>query len=296
MNIPVALCKIINRAFPLPVHPFNLRNAGVKTYAEWQYEKGADTIQFFLEKYTIAGMLSGKTILDIGCGAGGKSLYYAASGASFVFGADIIPEYKEEALALAAKKGLIDRFSFILADAAALPLEDESIDVIIMNDAMEHVASPRKVLSECARVLKSEGRVFINFPPYYHPYGAHLSDLIGIPWAHLLFSRKTLASTYRELAASLPDGSRRMALRFTDRPDKNSDGSDKNTNISGSLQMTYINGMTVRHFDEILRQQTAFITEYRKNVPLRSFLLLPSRLPLLKEALTKMAVAILKKP
>ncbi len=295
MNIPVTLCKIINRAFPLPVHPFNLRNAGISTYAEWQYEKGADTIQFFLEKYTVTGMLSGKTVLDIGCGAGGKSLYYAASGASFVFGVDMIPEYKEEALALAAKKGLIERFSFILADAAALPLEDESIDVIIMNDAMEHVASPRKVLSECARVLKPGGHVFINFPPYFHPFGMHLSDLIGIPWVHLLFGRKTLACVYRELAASLPDGSRRMALRFTEESDKDPDGSDKNTSIKGSLQMTYINGMTVKHFDEILRQQTAFIIEYRKNIPLRKFLFLPSRLPLLKEALTKMTVAVLKK-
>ena len=29
----------LNKLFPLPVHPFNLQNDGVKTYAMWQNEE-----------------------------------------------------------------------------------------------------------------------------------------------------------------------------------------------------------------------------------------------------------------
>ena len=36
----VKLLKALNKLFPLPVHPFNLQNDGVTTYAKWQYEKG----------------------------------------------------------------------------------------------------------------------------------------------------------------------------------------------------------------------------------------------------------------
>ena len=38
-----------NKLFPKPVHPFNLQNAGGKSYAEWQYEKGAETIKFYVQ-------------------------------------------------------------------------------------------------------------------------------------------------------------------------------------------------------------------------------------------------------
>ena len=38
--------KTINPLFPKQIHPFNLQNQNEKTYAEWQYEKGEDTIKF----------------------------------------------------------------------------------------------------------------------------------------------------------------------------------------------------------------------------------------------------------
>jgi len=46
-----ALLKSMNKLFPLPVHPFNLQKDGVKTYADWEFEKGLSTLQYFFRFY-----------------------------------------------------------------------------------------------------------------------------------------------------------------------------------------------------------------------------------------------------
>ena len=81
MRLSSKILKSINPLFPKQVHPFNLQNEGNKTYAEWQFEKGANTIAFYTQKYTPEEMFKDKYVLDMGCGAGGKSLYYASLGA-----------------------------------------------------------------------------------------------------------------------------------------------------------------------------------------------------------------------
>ena len=40
--------------------------------------------------------LTGRDVLDLGCGAGGKSLYYASLGAKMVVGVDIVSDYENE--------------------------------------------------------------------------------------------------------------------------------------------------------------------------------------------------------
>jgi len=210
MSWSVSLLRAVNRLFPLPQHPFNLQNDGVKTYAEWQFEKGRDTVAFYLQFASLEELFLDKQVLDIGCGAAGKTLFYASCGVEHITGMDIVAHYEEEANALAERLGYQDKFTFVLGDAAATPFADNSFDTIIMNDAMEHVDKPEAVLSECLRILRPHGRIYINFPPYDHPYGAHLSDAIGMPWVHRFFSEKTLIQGYKELVAHLPDGQSRV--------------------------------------------------------------------------------------
>ncbi|MEG1538013.1 MAG: class I SAM-dependent methyltransferase, partial [Clostridiales bacterium] len=173
MSISTYLIKGLNHIFPQVVHPFNLQNSGEQTYAEWQFAKGEDTIRLFLLQYSQEEMFLDKNVLDMGCGAAGKSLYYLKCGAKKVTGVDIVEHYRDEALALAEKLGLTDRFSFVVASAFALPFANQSFDTIIMNDFMEHVSNPTAALQEALRLLTPGGRIFINFPPYYHPFGAH---------------------------------------------------------------------------------------------------------------------------
>lgn len=277
----VKLLLAVNKLFKLPVHPFNLQNDGVKTYAMWQYEKGADTIAFYTKKYSTDEMFKGKRVLDVGCGAGGKTMYYASLGAERVTGIDVVAHYKEESEALAAQLGYSDKFTFFCTDAAATGFEDNSFDTIIMNDAMEHVDRPDAVLRECKRILRPGGRLFVNFPPYNHPYGAHLSDLIGMPWVHVFFSDKTLIGAYKELCKTVPDGDERIAFRISKRTD-------------GSEYFSYINKMSLKRFKQ-LRDNCGMRIEYYAEAPLRSIVKLFAKLPFFREFFVKMAVCVFVK-
>ena len=275
------LCMTVNKLFKLPVHPFNLNNEGKKTYAQWQYEKGIDTIKFYLKHNTVDEMFKDKVVLDIGCGAGGKTIYYASKGVKEITGIEILEKYRNEAENLAMNYNLQDKFKFVQGDASNMPFEDEIFDTIIMNDAMEHVDQPEMVLRECYRVLKKNGKLYLNFPPYNHPYGAHLSDAIGIPWVHVFFSEKTLINTYKELVKNLPDGAERIDFRIS----KNQDGRE---------YFSYINKMSIKRANNIL-QNSDFELEYYSEEPLRSFFKYPARMPFLKEYLVKMVVCVLRK-
>lgn len=270
----------LNSFFKPVVHPFNLNNDGIKTYARWQFEKGEDTIKNYLGYTDKNEMFKNKTVLDIGCGAGGKSLYYITQGASHVYGVDVVESYKEESEKLAADLNLSDKFTFICADAKKLPYPDNTFDTVIMNDAMEHVAEPEAVLKEVLRVLNKNGKLYVNFPPFNHPFGAHLSDAIYIPWVHMFFTEKTLIAAYKELVKDLPDGQERINFRISEK--------------DGKEYFSYINKMTIKRFKKIL-DKLDIQPVYYKEMPLRSFLSPLAKLPFFKEMFVKMAVCVIEK-
>jgi len=111
---------------------------------------------------------------------------------------------------------------------------------VILNDAFEHIPDSEKLLSECVRVLVPGGRVYVDFPPYGHLFGAHLSDAIGIPWVHVFFSDKTLIKAYKKLVSDLPDGARRIDLRIS-------------TAENGKEYFSYINKMTLKRAKSIIK-------------------------------------------
>lgn len=281
MNIRVRLLKALNRCFPAVAHPFNLQNDGSITYAQWQYRWGERTVACFAPQFTPADIFTGKTVLDMGCGAAGKSLYYLSIGASRVVGVDIVPHYREEAETFARELGFEDRFAFLLGDALHLPIPDGSFDVVIMNDFMEHIRSPEGAIREALRVLKSGGRIYLNFPPYYHPTGIHMSDVISIPWVHLIFSEQTLITAYKDLVRGLPDEAQRLNLRFS-------------TDETGRTYISYLNKMTIRKFHRLLKEEALKPLWYRE-IPLRRFLTPLARLPVVKEMFVKMCACVIEK-
>jgi len=276
----VKMVKCLNSVFPKQVHPFNMQEKGEKTYAMWQFEKGEDTIKFFRENYSAEEMFGDKDVLDFGCGAGGKSLYYASLGARKVTGLDVVESYKAESETLAEKLGLSDKFEFVLRDATKSGFADNSFDTIIMNDFMEHVSEPEKLLKEARRIIRPGGKIYINFPPYYHPFGAHLSDAVNMPWCHLFFSEKTLVDAYKDLVKNLPDGENRINFRIS-KDDK------------GREYFSYINKMTIKRFKKILREQN-ISPVYYKETELRKIFKPLAKLPLAKEVFVKMVTCVIQ--
>lgn len=280
-KISKMLIKFTNKIFPSVVHPFNLANDNKQTYAEWQFDKGADTVKCYKEKYTSDAMFKGKTVLDMGCGAAGKSLYYVSLGAKRVVGVDHVPYYEREAMNLAAKLGFASRFNFICASADDLPFPNNSFETIIMNDFMEHISEPESALLEALRLLTPDGSLYINFPPYYHPSGAHMSDVINLPWAHMFFSEKALVAAYKDLVKDLPDAKERINLRIQ-------------TDINGNDYIGYINKMTLKRFNKILKQKD-IKPAYYKEIPLRPYFMPLAKIPVVKEMFVKMAVCVINK-
>ncbi|HAR40228.1 MAG TPA: class I SAM-dependent methyltransferase, partial [Coprothermobacter sp.] len=223
-----------------------------------------------------------KTVLDIGCGAAGKTVFYATCGVKEIYGVDRVEKYKEQAERLANNKGVNGKFHFVIADAATLPFSENTFDTIIMNDFMEHASQPQEVLLECYRVLKPGGMLYVNSPPYYHPYGAHLSDLIGVPWVHVFFDEQTLINVYKDLAKGLPDAEDRIKLRFS-------------VDDTGKHYISYINKMTIKKFQQWINN-SPFKCVYYKEVPLRERLSFLAKWSLTKEYFVKMLVAVLNKP
>lgn len=271
----------LNRRFAPVSHPFNDEASGGMTYGEWEFSRGAAAVSCYEKRFPPEEMFSGRDVLDVGCGEGGKTLYFLSLGAKSVAGIDAVSDYREKAVALAERLGFSGGYSFVTGDATSLPFKDASFDAVTMNDFFEHVGSPEKALSEAMRVLRPGGRLYINFPPYYHPYGAHLSDAINIPWVHMLYGEKTLIGAYEALTEPLPDRERRLRLKIS-------------VSENGEKHISYINKMTLKKARKIIAA-SGIKPVYKRFIPLRRWLAPLSFLPGLREMLIKMAVYVFEK-
>ncbi len=63
---------------------------------------------------------------------------------------------------------------FIQGFGEKLPIDDESVDLILCHTVIEHVKDVEQVISEIARVIKSNGYLHIEAPNYVWPYEPHL--------------------------------------------------------------------------------------------------------------------------
>jgi SAM-dependent methyltransferase len=105
----------------------------------------------------------GETILDLGCGAGIDSVLAArrTGPTGRVIALDFLPEMLERTSEAAAEAGL-DNIETLNAEMEAIPLSDESVDHIISNGVINLSARKRRVLAECARVLRPRGKLSLS--------------------------------------------------------------------------------------------------------------------------------------
>jgi SAM-dependent methyltransferase len=105
----------------------------------------------------------GETILDLGCGAGIDSVLAArrAGPTGRVLALDFLPEMLEKTSAAAAEAGL-DTIATVEAEMEAIPLADGSVDHVVSNGVINLSARKRRVLAECARVLRPAGKLSLS--------------------------------------------------------------------------------------------------------------------------------------
>lgn len=111
-------------------------------------------------RYAFAACLvADRVVLDAACGEGYGSHLLSAS-ARHVTGIDIDPEAVEHA----RKRYGSDRLAFECASCLALPLADDSVDVVVSFETLEHLAEHDELMVEFRRVLKPEGFLLMSSP------------------------------------------------------------------------------------------------------------------------------------
>ena len=110
----------------------------------------------------LADLRPGETVLDLGSGAGLDVLLSARRVApgGHAFGVDMTDEMLDVARANQARAGIANA-TFLKGTIEALPLDDESVDVVISNCVINLAADKGHVLREVARVLRPGGRVAV---------------------------------------------------------------------------------------------------------------------------------------
>lgn len=111
--------------------------------------------------FSIGEFPEGSTVLDIGCGAGVDvcvaALHVGKTGK--VIGVDLTPMMVQTATRHALEAGF-ETVEVVEGNLERLPIENESVDIVISNGAINLASSKPKVFAEIFRVLKPDGKLY----------------------------------------------------------------------------------------------------------------------------------------
>ncbi|KDB05077.1 hypothetical protein U879_03520 [Defluviimonas sp. 20V17] len=131
-------------------------------------------------------------LLDLGAGAGIVEQMNFRGKCARVCGVDLDPRVMENPWLDDAR----------VSDAGEIPYADESFDIVVADNVMEHLAAPEEVLNEAKRVLRPGGHLLFKTPNrnHYMPMIARSTP----HWFHEYFNRTrgreaedTFATLYR---------------------------------------------------------------------------------------------------
>ncbi len=191
-----------------------------------------------VERYCI--QIAGRRVVDFGCNDGAISAEYLRKGAVKVIGVDI----DECAIRRAQELHHDERLVFVQSAVSTIPLEDQSVDAIISYDVFEHVSQPTTILRELHRILAPTGKALIGTWSWWHPFAPHLWSVMPVPWAHVLFSEKTLLRVCRRVYHS--------SWYNSNMHDYDKEGKrllDKYTHET--ISTDYLNKLLIRDFEQI---------------------------------------------
>jgi ubiquinone/menaquinone biosynthesis C-methylase UbiE len=127
-------------------------------YEAWAPRYDAPNPAVEVDETEVHGLLAdvqGRVALDAACGTGRHSAYLRERGFD-VIGVDS----SRPMLAVAESK--VPDGDFRLADLAALPVDDEAVDLVVCSLALTHVERLEPVIAELARVTRPGGSVILS--------------------------------------------------------------------------------------------------------------------------------------
>lgn len=289
---------MLNQIFPrLPMHQkLQTAKSNIEANQRWAYQEAERVCPNFGPHWD----LDGKRTLNVGAGLGGKLPFYVEAGAHPLVGIDLDVRSTRIAqryiTSLGLTHGAKDTVVLVVSDAASLPFCDDSFDAVVSINVFEHIERVEEALRECHRILRPGGLAFLHLPPYYSPWGPHLESWIHFPWAHLLFSEKTLMRV-----AARKDAQLRLSRQFVEAARIHWACDDG--------QVPGVNHVTLRQFRRMVSEAGLSIVQLRllpvgyeflrsgsalKRLSL-SLLKMMARIPLLQEVVVTKMVYVLQK-
>ena len=106
--------------------------------------------------HRLADVRPGNRLLEVGCGGGHVLQHFTQARRT---GIDLSTSMLER-----ARKRLGAGVTLLQGSADHLPFEDNSFDVVLCTEVLEHVPDPGRVIRELLRVATPEGRVVVSIP------------------------------------------------------------------------------------------------------------------------------------
>jgi SAM-dependent methyltransferase len=135
-----------------------IRQAQQKTWSEGDFSMVAGLVMMVAEELIESlEVLPDERVLDVACGSGNGALAAARRSWGNVVGVDFVPALLERGRERAAVERL--DVEFVEGDAAELPFEDASFDVVTSIFGAMFAPDQEKAASELLRVCKPGGRI-----------------------------------------------------------------------------------------------------------------------------------------
>jgi SAM-dependent methyltransferase len=147
-------------------------------------EAGIDDLHFF----------DGKVVVDIGPGPLG---FPDACPAQLSIGVEPLADrYREHGLLLEDSNA-----EYLAVGAERIPLESNTVDVVVARNSLDHVDDPDAVLAEIQRLLKPGGTLILNFdaghePTATEPHRLTRASVAGALHQMTIVSERTTAATH----------------------------------------------------------------------------------------------------
>ena len=94
-------------------------------------------------------------LLDFCAGLGGPARYFARRYGALVTGVELTPARVRGANELTRLVGLHEQVQIVEGNVMAAPIPDNSVDVVISQEALLHIPDRRRAMAEAFRILET---------------------------------------------------------------------------------------------------------------------------------------------